>query len=705
MYKEDNNNESNEVSEDQELKDIHQEALTRFDSVQSALQDERQQCLDDRRFYSIAGAQWESEDFKTFFENKPKIEVNKIHLSVIRIINEYRNNKVTVNFTSKDGVQNEKLADTCDGLYRADENDSGADEAYDNAFEESVGGGFGAWRLRTDYEDPYDDEDERQRVLIEPIYDADTSVFFDLNSKKQDKSDSDYCFVLTSMTKEAYKEGYDDSMSSWDKTVSNVEFDWATADIVYLAEYYRVEIKERIIRIFQLPTSTEEERYTQEEFDNNEALEEELLAQGYKELRQKKVKQKKIHKYIMNGNKVIEDCGCIAGNNIPIIPTYGKRWFIDNIERVMGHVRLARDAQILKNIQLSKLAEISALSPVEKPILTPEQIAGHQNQWTDDNEKNYPYLLLNPITDMNGSTLPAAPLGYTKPPVIPPALGALLQITEQDINELLGNPAAGEKMVSNIAEDTVQLIQDRLDMQTYIYMSNFAKAMKRSGEVWLSMAKDIFIEDDRQMKVINKEGSSSVVRIGIPYAEKDGTISYENDLSKAKFGVNVDVGPATSSKKNATVKNLTKALAATTDPDTQSVISGLMMYNMEGEGLSDTKEYFRNKLIRMGAVKPNEEEAAQLAEEAQNAQPTAEENYLNSEAEKNAASIEKTKADIMKIMVEMQQTKAETVETLADVDIKNQEQIIKTLQTFYDTLEGNSAVSEPPLQNETGEIR
>jgi len=31
----------------------------------------------------------------------------------------------------------------------------------------------------------------------------------------------------------------------------------------------------------------------------------------------------------------------------------------------------------------------------------------------------------------------------------------------------------------------IELIQDKLDMQTYIYMSNFAKAMRRSGENWL----------------------------------------------------------------------------------------------------------------------------------------------------------------------------------------------------------------------------
>ena len=131
------------ISNEQRLANVHSEALAEFDSIQSALRDERLQCLQDRRFYSIAGAQWEG-PLGEQFENKPKFEVNKVALAVQRIQSEYRNNRITVKFTAKDG-SNSKLADICDGLYRADEQDSVAEEAYDNAFEEAVGGGFGAW--------------------------------------------------------------------------------------------------------------------------------------------------------------------------------------------------------------------------------------------------------------------------------------------------------------------------------------------------------------------------------------------------------------------------------------------------------------------------------------------------------------------------------------------------------------------------------
>ncbi|MCL5460398.1 hypothetical protein M3M33_17300, partial [Loigolactobacillus coryniformis] len=77
-------------------------------------------------------------------------------------------------------------------------------------------------------------------------------------------------------------------------------------------------------------------RYTDADFENDDELEQTLTAVGSREIRQKKVKRKRVHKYILSGGKVLEDCGYIAGRNIPIVPVYGKRWFVDNVERCMG---------------------------------------------------------------------------------------------------------------------------------------------------------------------------------------------------------------------------------------------------------------------------------------------------------------------------------------------------------------------------------
>jgi hypothetical protein len=680
------------MTNDQRLANVHQDALQEFGRIQSALRDERLQCLEDRRFYSISGAQWEG-NLLDQFENRPRLEVNKIALSVIRIINEYRNNRVTVDFVSKDGVANDKLAEVCDGLYRADEKDSVANEAYDNAFEEAVGGGFGAWRLRADYEDHENDEDERQRILIEPIYDADSSVWFDLDSKRQDKSDAKVCFVIAGMTHSSYVDTWGDDPASWPKTVHQNEFDWLTPDVVYVAEYYRVEEVGETVRIFETIDGSEE-RYTTYDFNEDEQLEEMLAAVGTREVRQKRVKKKKVHKYIMSGSHILEDCGYIAGKCIPIIPVFGKRWFIDNIERCMGHVRLAKDAQRLKNMQLSKLAEISALSTIEKPIFVPEQVAGHQVMWSEDNLKQYPYLLVNPITDQNGAQAVGGPVGYTKPPQIPPAMAALLQITEMDIDQILGTQSAGEEMTSNLSGKAVELIQTRLDMQTFIYMSNFSKAMRRCGEVWLSMAKELYVEDERTMKVIDVTDTVDSITLMTPAISEIGEVITENDLSKASFDVDVDVGPSSSSKRSATVRALTGMMQITADPEMQSVLGSMAMMNMEGEGISEVREFFRQKLIRMGVVKPTEAEAEEMMAAMQNQKPDPNAVFLQAAAEEATAKAAKARADVVKTIADAELTQARVLETGASTELEQ----ARTMETLSGIQRSNVRV-----ENETEE--
>jgi hypothetical protein len=666
------------LSNSQKLSNLHADALAQFDDVQSALRDERLQCLQDRRFYSICGAQWEG-PLEDQFENKPKFEVNKIHLSVIRIINEYRNNRITVDFVSKDGKADDRLADVCDGLYRADEQDSVATEAYDNAFEEAVGGGFGAWRIRTAYEDEEDAEDERQRIRIEPIFDADSSVFFDLGAKRQDKSDAKFCFVVTSMTRQTYKDTWGDDPTNWPKIIHQYEFDWCTPDVVYVAEYYKVEEKSETIRIFQT-IAGEEERYRQSDFENDETLEETLLAVGSKEVRQKKIKSKRIHKYIMSGGRVLEDAGYIAGKCIPIVPVYGKRWFVDNVERCMGHVRLAKDAQRLKNMQLSKLGEISALSSVEKPILSPEQVAGHQMMWAEDNIKDYPYLLINPVTDQNGNMSLSGPVAYTKSAQIPPAMAALLQITETDMQDILGNPQGADKMVSGVSGKAVEMIQQRVDMQTFIYMSNFAKGMKRCGEIWLSMAKDIYTENKRSMKVVSEGGDTDSVELMKPMIDSEtGAVVVENDITSAAFDVAVDVGPSSSSKKAATVRALTGMLQITQDPDTMQVLGAMAMMNMEGEGIADANKYFRKKLLRMGVVEPTDKESEELMAEMQNAPQDPNSMYLQAAAEEATAKAAKARADTVETIASAELKNAQTVETMSKTDLANAEAVQKLM--------------------------
>ena len=672
------------------LASVHERALRRFDKIQTAVRDERLQCVQDRRFYSVTGAQWEG-PLGQMFENKPRLEVNKIHLAIIRIFNDYRNNRIDLRFVSKEGEEYDDLADTCASLYRADEQNSTAEEAYDNAFEEGVGGGFGAWRLRVDYQDEDSDDDDRKCIKIEPIFDADSSVYFDLDAKRYDKADAKYCYVLTSITLDAYRDEYGDNPESWSKVIFQRQFDWLTPDVVYLAEYYEVEQGKEIFVTFTGATG-ETREYVLSQLDQDEL--DELAATGFQETGREIKRRKRIHKYLISGNRVIEDQGYIAGRYIPIVPYYGKRWFVDNVERCMGHVRLAKDPQRIKNMQLSKLAEISAVSSVEKPIFTPEQISGHQVMWAEDNIKNFPYLMANQLTGPDGNPVAIGPQAYTRSPQIPPALAGLLQLTEQDMRDVLGNQQAGDQIVSNISGKAVELVQQRLDMQSYIYVSNFSKSIKRSGQIWLSMARDVFVEDGRKMKGISESGDMTQIELRRPVTGESGEIEYENDLSEADFDIAVTVGPSSDSKRQATVRSLVNLMGVTQDPETQQVLSAMIMLNTEGEGVKDVRKYFRKKLVNMGVVKPTDEEMQEMQQAQQaaaNQPPDAQTLYLqaaaqqaSADAQEAAAGAQKRQAETLLTMAKVDESRANALKTLGEAQAGNAVQNMDYLMRFPD---------------------
>jgi len=662
---------------------VFERAFREFDRIQSAAYDERKQCLQDRRFARIAGAQYEG-PLEEQFAAKPRMEVNKIQRAITRVINEMRQNDFTSTFVMRDDEDDPELSDLCCELKRADEHDSNAQESIDVAFDEALTGGFGAYRLCTEYVDENDPDDERQRIKWEPINDADSCVFFDADSKNQDKSDARHVFTLVPYTLDRYIDEWGDDPASWPKAVTQSEFDWSTDTLVWVAEFYEVEEMRVTTSTFVHVDGKEEKRTDEElaevvqESDDGETmtLAQVLESQGARKLREKKTKVRKVHKWIMSGGGILKDCGYIAGTELPIIPVFGIRVVVDGIERPIGLVRYAKDVQRLKNMAMSKLAEVASLSSVEKPIFTADQIVGHEKIWSDDNLENYPYLTVNPIVGEDGVPQPMGPVGYTKSANVPPAVAGLLQTTDADMAEVLGNQGAADQMQANTSAKLFDSVSERIDAQSFIFMDNLAKARRREAQVWLSMARDIYREKGRKMKAIGADGEARRVEIKRPVMNAEtGEREYENDLEDADFDVFVTVGPTSASKRRSVVTQAVSLMQVTQDPQTQGILAMYAMMNLDGEGMGDLAAYARKQLVQQGVVKPTEaerEEMAQAAAQAKQQPPDAQQQFLQAEAQKAKVLAQKAAADTALAMANTEKVKVDTeakrVETLLAVN-------------------------------------
>lgn len=642
----------------------------KFDEIYSVTWPEREQCIEDRRFATIAGAQWEG-NLKDQFENKPRPEVNKVKQAIIRIINERRNNKITVNYISKKGEEKDNLAETCGDFFRGIEDDSNSTEADDNTFEDGITGGFGAMRVTNQDLDDYEYDNDSQKLVIKPIYDAESSVFFDLDAKAYDKSDAYCCFVISGMTKSKFENLYGDDISSWDLNITNNvgrQFDWVNSDEVYVAEYFEVVEETETLYIYK-DLYGKKHYYFESELEDEELM---SFIEDYKYelIKETEAKRRRVIKRVMCGDRFLEEESYIPGKCIPVIPFYGIRWYIQGIERYCGHTRLLKDIQRIGNVQRAKLMEIAALSSISKPIFTPEQMAGHQELWAEDNLMQNPYLLVNEITDDNGNVIPAGPLAYTKAPEVPQALASLIALSDNDMKEMTGNAEQGEKVVSNFSGKAMETVQKRIDMQSYIYMSNWAKTKKRLGEVVLSMIPDVYVEKNRKVKGIGEQSETRSIELMKPMENDKGELYFENDLSQARFDVKTVIGPSSISKRDQLIRTLTEILPYTQDPTTQAAITSSIITNMEGDGLSDIKNYFRMRLVREGVIEPTEKEKEILQREQEAAAqqpPSADQKYLETESQKNEADVLKKLAEAEETQAKSENERANTLKTLYEI--------------------------------------
>jgi len=643
-------------------------ALDRFNEISSATRDERMMALEDRRFVFVQGAQWEG-DWGQQFENCLRVQINKVARGHDKIVNDYRANRFCVNFRAKPGTgADDDTAELLNGLMYADMYRSKGQQALDNAFGEGASGGFGAWRLCNEYEDDSDADNDHQRIRIEQIVDADQRVYFDLDAKLYDKSDARFAYVMHSMTIGAFKEQYgDDRIASWPENRARANwFDWFRPTVVYVAEYYEVEHQTQELRIYNRAATDEEFRYWAQ--DMTPEMVDDLAKRGFT-VTKRKIKRKRIHKWILSGAEVLEDCGFIAGERIPIVPYYGKRVFIDNVERFKGHVRDAKDPARVYNAQISKLTETASLAPREVPIFAPQQVEGLQGHWERQNIDRHPYALAHPVLDpITGSIVQTGPIGNIQPPTLSPVLAALIQQTGADIAEITNADDGSMEIKSNVSGDAMDIAAARVDAKSFLYMDNFKQSVQCFGEIYESMAREVYVEEGREVESMDDEGNTEIATLHELHTDAGtGITAKRYDLSVGRFNVIADVTEATGTRRDKTVRTMMTLAQAAQTVGAQALGQAALLTaikNMDGEGIDDFRDYAHKVSVQLGLDEMTPEEQQQASSQQQ--QPDANAVLADAQAKALTAQAGKFEADT-------KQSNAKTVLTLAQAKKTNME--------------------------------
>jgi hypothetical protein len=532
-------------------------------------------------------------------------------------------------------------------MHRADSYRFKSQQARDNGALEAFAGGFGAYRLTNEWADPYDKDSDHQRInpgLV--IADADQRVFFDPDSKLYDKSDAKFAFVITAQGREEFEDQHDGALSDWAVPQVDPPYDWFTPDVVKKAEYYEVEDHDEKLLILTHRLSEEEQRYWESEIDPAELADMKKMGWAVKA---RTMARKRVHKYVMSGEEVLADKGIIAGDRIPIAPYYGKRYYVDGVERFEGYVQSKMDVQRLYNMAVSKIAETSAQSPREIPIFASQQMPPHlADLWARQIVERHAYALVEPLVDpATGAMVSPGPIGKVSAPQIDPATVAAVQIARNDLTA--DQQDGSDEVKANTSEEAMAFAATRVDAKSGIYLDNWRQTVQCEGEIYLSQSADIYYETGRVVETMSEDGNDGTATLVQQYTGQDGATGYRNDFTRGHYKVVVDVTEATATRRDKTVRSgLLIAEAANQLGDAELGQAALItaIANMDGEGMTELQKYARNKGIQSGLIEPTEEEKAVLEQAAATAAqqpPDPQAEFLTAKAEEaKASAIQKT---------------------------------------------------------------
>lgn len=631
-----------------------------------AVDQQRDWSNEDMRFCDVDGAMYE-DWFQEQFEDRPRMEFNKVAQAVHRFIGEWASNRFETKFMADDGKTSEADADLLSGLYRKDFRRSSGAEAIDNAVQEMAKGGFGAWRLSTEFVDEEDIDNDDQRVVFEPIFSAYNSVIYDANAKKYDKSDARHVTYLEQMTRKAAEEEWGADVDSAFAPPDMGRFNWNNGKYVWIGNFYEIRKDKQDVIIFEDPLGRRKAVF---EDDFKQYLDE-LADGGYEEISRRKKTKISVWKTIVAGSKILEVAKRIPGKLLPIVPMYGFRSFVDGKEFWYGLVRKNKDANRLFNMAATSVAESAATTSIDMPILTDEQVEGRESQLSQMHLGKFNYAVVNQLYDEAGNLIPSGPVGRWGSPSVDPNTAAIMQVVSDYIREETGGVPT-EAMDVEMSGKLFNAVNQRIDLNTFVLMDNIAKSQKRAGEVYRSIAGEIF-DTDRMVNLIEQDGTEKQAQLfEIIIDEETGQSKAINDIrnGEAVFEVLVDTGPAFASRRRETLETIKDIMTVTPpeSPYTPFLYSELIN-NIDGVGLEGLREFNSQQMLIQGLRKPEDEEEAAIVQQAQQNQSNEQAEYLQALANESNANAAESQSKVQKNSASAQLDLAKASEVVAGIDL------------------------------------
>lgn len=548
--------------------DLLKEARDRFQESVDGTQDNRDAAEEDIKF-GRDGDQWDETVKKLRkSEARPCLTINKLPSFVRQVVNDSRQNKPAISVKPVDNGADEDTAEVINGIVRSIERSSNSDIAYDTAIDHAVSGGFGFFRVETDYahEDSFDMELRISRIP-NPF-----QVHWDPSSSAFDASDWNYAFISDMYTKDEYNRKWPKANAiSWEGETRDENSHWVTGDHVRVAEYFVKDERERKIvqlsdgRVFRLGDLPAMARGLLEDAGidlGGQVKDDDLVIAMLRMLeleivRERVAKYHEVCRYMINGVEELEEKEIWPGSMIPICPVWGEELYIGGQRKFRSMIRDARDPQAMFNFWRSASTELVALAP-RAPWVGPKGFIpkGDEKKWAAANTRSFAYL------EYDGQVAPSRqPFAGVPAGVLQEALNS-----SDDMKSIIGIYDAGLGARSNETSGKAILARQReSDVSNYHFIDNLSRAIAYCGRILVECIPHVY-SARHTVRILGEDQKEKVVRLT---QQGDGAASLRGDdgkmlynLAVGKYDVTVDTGPSFSTQREETRETLIEIMRA-----------------------------------------------------------------------------------------------------------------------------------------------
>jgi hypothetical protein len=497
----------------QDDQDFLATARQRYEFGKDADKVDRTVAEDDNRFAhadDVNLEQWDKKA-KAARKKRPVLQWNRIPTYIQQVANDGRQNKPSIKISRGDEAATQVTAEFLTARIRQIEYESNVDTAKDCARDQQVTTGRGFLRVSTEWIPGT----QKQRICVDKIENQ-FSVVWDPAARKYDRSDADWCFVISTISNDEHlrKFGPDSLVAHMDFAHIDKDYqDWIgigqSGEMIQVAEYWHKEWNTQVV-----PAGDGQLERTE--------------------------KVATVVQSFIDGAQVHSETEWL-GSTIPIVPQWGHESVVDGARRTFSLIRNAKEPQRLANLFLSNMAEQIGQMP-KTPYLMPVGgiAANHEGDWANALNTPLAYLYYQ-VYDANGRQLPQPSRVANEPPV--QALIEGLNHCFDGIKAAMGifdaSMGAKSNETSGIA---IQRRKKESDVSNFHFPDNEARTNKYLGEILIELIKQL----DRpgsSVPIRSADGKTHIVPIGQEHQDWQTGQMVTHDLLSGQYGVTVSSGP------------------------------------------------------------------------------------------------------------------------------------------------------------------